>query len=156
MPRFSPPAPFDRLRRDKTYGGYVKKLQHKGHDIQLQFHAETPEELEALLPTALSFWKSRVRWFKAFREYAATELLAELNACLDWGQEDPPLVTAAQIRKLLTVPFCIQFSVDPNDRGRVCFEMEGGEDKQTLQENCFEVFGTLEEGITDGGVVTLL
>jgi hypothetical protein len=150
------PAPFDRLRRDKTYGGYAQKLEHKEHKIKIRFHAETRAELSALLPTALAFWKSRVRWFKAFREYAATELLSELNANLDYGQADFQPVTSAQVRKLLPVPFTVQFLHESDDSDQVVFEMDGGEDQKTLKENCFEIFGTLEEGITSGSVVTLL
>lgn len=147
-------APFDRLRRDKTYGGYTKKLEHKGHEIQLRFIAETGDELQTLLPTAVAFWKSRVRWFKAFREYAATELLALLNANLDYGQADFKPVTAAQVRRLLPAPFTLTFEADGS--GGIFFQMDGGGDKAVLQENCFEVIGTLGDGITDGDVVTLL
>lgn len=156
MPKSAWPAPFDRLRRDNISGGYAQNLEHKGHDIVVRFHAETREELSSLLPVGLAFWKSRVRWFKAFREYAATELLSELNANLDYGQADFQPVTAAQVRKLLPAPFSVQFLRESDDCDQIVFEMDGGEDEETLQENCFEVFGTLEEGITSGGVVTLL
>ncbi len=156
MSKPSTPAPFDRLRRDRTYGGYSQKIEHKGHKIEVRFHAETREELATLLPFALAFWKSRVRWFKAFREYAATELLSLLNANLDYGQDDFKPVTAAQVRKLLPVPFSVQFLHESDDSEEIVFEMDGGEDQDTLQENCFEVFGTLQDGITSGDVVTLL
>jgi hypothetical protein len=156
MPKPGLPPPFDRLRRDKTYGGYSQRLEHKGQKIEVRFHAETRAELEALLPTGLAFWKSRVRWFKAFREYAATELLTLLNANLDYGQDDFQPVTAAQVRKVLPLPFSVQFLRESDDSDQILFEMDGGEDKETLQENCFEVFGTLEDGITEGDVVTLL
>lgn len=156
MPKANFPAPFERLRRDRTYGGYSTKLEHKGHVVVVRLHAENYDELQKLLPTAVAFWKSRVRWFKAFREYVATELRSELNSSLDEGQADFQDVTAAQLRRLLPAPFSVQFAADDDDPDRICFEMDGGEDKATLQENCFEVFGTLQDGITDGDVVTLL
>jgi hypothetical protein len=153
MAKGSASRPFDRLRRDKTYGGYVQTLEHNGHRIQVRFHAESPKELQVLIPTALRFWKSRARWFKAFREYAVTELLAQLNGFLDCGEGDRAHVTAAQLRRLLPTPFSVQFRADS---GKVYFEMDGGEDEDTLQENCFEVLGTLEDGITSGDVVSLI
>jgi hypothetical protein len=129
-------------------------MEHQGHRINVRLHAESPEELQAMLPTALAFWKARVRWFKVFREYAASELLHQLNDVLDDGQKNPPKVTAAQLRKLLAVPFSVQFMLDENVGG-VSFEINGGADRKILKENCFEVFGTLDEGIIDGDVITL-
>ncbi len=156
MAKTRAPAPFDRLRRDKTYGGYAKKLEHRGHTIDVCFDAENDDELQALLPTAQKFWKARVRWFKAFREFCAIELIAELNGILDCGQDNFQKVTAAQLRKLLPVPFGVRFTSQYDDSGEIYFQMDGGEDKATLQENCFCVWGSLDQGIVEGEVVTLL
>ena len=147
-------APFDRLRRDNAYGGYVTKLEHRGQAVRVRLLVETPEQLQALLPAAAAFWKARARWFKAFREYAASELLEELNDNLDCGQDDFRPVTASRLRALLAVPFSV--TLERDDDGQIRFEMSGDGDQLVLQEHCFEVTGTLEEGITDGEVVTLM
>jgi hypothetical protein len=153
MPRSTPPSLFVRIRRDST-DDYVKKLKHGRHVIDVRFVAETKDQLDRLIPTAERFWKGRVRWFKAFREYAATELLELLNGNLDCGEDDPPVVTAGQLRRMLPAPFSITFSEDDDDGGEVRFEMSGGTDKALL-DHCIEVQGTLDDGITDGDVVAL-
>lgn len=150
------PKPFDRLRRDKNTGGYKAGLTHRGYSIWALFPVESRQELDVLLPVAVKFWKSRVQWFKAFRDYAATELLDELNDVLDDGEEDRRKVTAAMVRRVLPVPFSIYFDLDDDGPERVAFEMSGGEDESILEDNCFEVRGTLEDGITSGSVVTLM
>lgn len=152
-PKDAPPAPFDRLRRDCVSGGYGTKVPDRGRTIWVRFQAESRAELQALLPTAVRFWRARARWFKAFREYAARELLDKLNGFLDYGQEDPPVITASQVRKFLKAPFTVEFRRDEDD-GPVYFELSGGED-DALQEHCFEVIGRLDTGIEDGDVRSL-
>lgn len=144
---------FEGIRQDRTYGGYSKSLEHDGRKVVFRIMAESREELVELLPDAEKFWRGRVRWFKAFRDYAASELLDQLHENLDYGQDRPPKFTAAQIRRMLPAPFSIV--LERVDDEEVYLEMSGGEDP-LLQEHCFEVSGTLEEGITDGDVVALL
>jgi hypothetical protein len=152
MNESTPKSPFDRMRRDEEYGGYCKKLVHGNGKVDFRILAESREELENLLPTALKFWRGRVRWFKAFRDYAASELLSQLNENLDDGEDDSPVVSASQLAKLLAAPFSVVVGQD--DDGRIYFEMSGGKGR-VLRGNCLEVSGTLEEGITDGDVVDL-
>jgi hypothetical protein len=148
----TPQSPFERIRRDRTNGGYSTRLMHRDRKIEFRILAESQAELRELLPAAEKFWRTRARWFKSFRDYAATELLSALHDNLDWGQDNPPVFTAGQIRKLLDAPFSVVIGSD--DDGDVYFEMSGGEGK-ALQEHCFEVSGTFADGITDGDVVAL-
>lgn len=145
-------APFDQLRRDRVNGGYSTKVSHRGHTIVVRFDAESKAELEELLPAANRFWRSRARWFKAFREYAVEELLPTLNGFLDSGEDDPRQVTATQLRAVLTMPFTVAFRRDDDDG---CFELSGGDD-DVLQEYCIEASGKLDTGFTDGDVVSLM
>lgn len=149
----APHPPFERMRRDADSGEYRQLVVHEGRKVEVRILAESRDELEALLPAAQKFWKSRARWFKEFREYAANELLDELNGCLDCGEDDPPVITAAALKKMLKAPFSVVLHRDEDD-GLIYFEMSGGED-EALQDNCIEVSGTMDEGITDGEIVTL-
>lgn len=144
--------PFNRLRRDEDGGGYCQTVLHRDRKVEVRILAESNEELRDLLPCALRFWRSRARWFKAFRDYAVDELLSPLNDALDWGQDHPPVVTAGELRRMLPAPFSVVIGRD--DDGQTYFEMSGGADP-ALHEHCLEVSGTQDEGITDGGVVAL-
>ncbi len=155
MAKQKKPAPFDRLRYNREYEQYIVKVEHNGNPLSIRINADSPQALELLLPSAIRFWKARVRWFKAFREYAASELLSELNQILDCGQAGFKKVTAAQVRTLLPVPFSIEFSSSDDDSDDIRFEMAGGEDEVLLDDCVFCVFGTLADGITDGCVETL-
>ena len=149
------PAPFNRLRYNEDFGQYVAKTEHNGNKISLRFNADDPDTLQTLIPLAVRFWKSRVRWFKAFREYAASDLLTDLNDTLDSGQDGFKSVTAAQVRKLLPTPFSVEFTPSDDDIDDIQFEMAGGEDEELLDDCVFQVFGTLGDGITDGSVETM-
>ena len=152
MAGLPPRSLFDRMRRDRSAGGSVASLAHRGCKVQVRVLAESPAELAALLPAAQAFWRARARWFKAFREYAVGELLAPLNDCLDDGAGEPPAVTAAGLRRMLAAPFAVVVGRD--DDGRTYFEMSGGKGR-ALRGHCVEVTGTLDDGITDGDVVAL-
>lgn len=149
-----PPAqpPYNRLRRDQDYGGYCQTLRHRDRKVKVRILAESNEELCDLLPGALRFWRSRARWFKAFREYAVDELLSPLNDALDWGQDNPPVISAGELRRMLPTPFSVV--IERDDDGQFRFEMSGGTDRK-LRDHCLEVSGTLDEGIDDGDVVAL-
>jgi hypothetical protein len=145
-------SPFGRLRRDRDSGGHRQTLVHNDAKVTFRILAETDAELRELLPAAERFWRGRVRWFKAFRDYAVEELLPQLNEYLDDGEGDSRVVTASEFKKALTVPFSVVIGQD--DDGRIYFEMSGGKGK-ALRGHCLEVTGTLDEGITDGDVVSL-
>lgn len=154
MAPFTLPAPFKRIRRDVEYGGYCATLVHRDCKVKFRILAESNKELEALLPKALEFWRSRARWFKAFRDFAVKELLSQLNDNLDDGEDDPPVVTANQLKAMLSVPFSVVIGCDWDDE-RIYFEMSGGKGA-ALHDHCLEVTGTLDRGIEDGDVVALL
>lgn len=146
--------PFDRLRRDRVNGGFSAKVSHQGQTISVRFDAEARDSLEQMLPTAHRFWRARVRWFKAYREYAVEELLPRLNSFLDSGEDNPPRVSPNRLRAILRTPFTIEFRQE-DDGDEVVFELSGGDD-DALQEHCLEAVGTLDAGFTDGDVVSLL
>jgi hypothetical protein len=79
--------------------------------------------------------------------------LSDLNDCLDDGDDDPPVVTAAELKKALAVPFSVVIGCDWDD-GRIYFEMSGGEGA-ALHDQCLEVTGTLDDRVEDGDVVAL-
>jgi hypothetical protein len=154
-PKKSAGSPFDRVKRDGV-DSYETKAKAGGHTISIRFFfAESQEELDVLIRTAKKFWRSRTKWFKAYREFAATELLEMLNGVLDCGEDDPPVVTADQLRKILKLPFSVTFFGRDDDSSEVSFQISGGED-DALQENVIDVSGTLESGLTDGDVYSLL
>ena len=130
MPKY--PAPFERLRYDEDYGHFAKTLRHRGRTVEVRFIADDDDSLSRLFPTAIEFWKARVRWFKAFREYAAMELLSNLNDSLDCGQEDFTPVTADQVRKRLSTPFSVEFTADYDETDDIYFEMAGCESDESV------------------------
>ena len=148
------PAPFDRLRRDRTSGDYSTEVSDRGHEISVRFVVESKEQLQALLPIAVKFWRSRTRWFKAYREYAVEELLTTLNDFLDCGEDDPPVVTAGQLRRSLKVPFSVDFFPPDDDGGDPYFIISGGDD--ALREHCVEATGNLEDGFTEGEITSVV
>lgn len=148
------PAPFEELAFDEDYGQYQVAVDHRGNSVTCCFLTDDKKTLALLVSDAIEFWKKRAEYFKAFREYAAVDLLEELNDTLDCGEGDFKPVTSAQVRKLLPAPFSVRFGFNDGDSD-FYFEMAGGDDEQVLQDCVFSVYGTLEEGIESGEVESM-
>ena len=82
--------------------------EYLGQPVEICFLCSGEETFARLLPFAEKIWKQRNRHFKAFREHAI-ELLEQLNACLDCGEESPPQLTKPQFGELLKVPSGLSF-----------------------------------------------
>lgn len=143
-----------RLKYDKDYQQYIANLVHKDTKIVLRLNCESENQLSQLLPFAEKIWRSRVRHFKSFREYAISELLEQLNGFLDCGEEDPPQVNASQLRQILRLPFSMTFFLDGNDQDILAFEITGGDDDR-LREHCKSVFFDEGGNVADGEVESL-
>lgn len=141
-----------RLKFNRKLEECSTKLQHKGASIEMRFVCESPKSIGALVEFAESVWKGRVRHFKAFREYAVANLLETLNGFLDCGEDDPPQVTAGQLRKILALPFSIRVYADAD--GVLSFELTGGNDER-LCEHALSVFFDADGEPTDGEVEAL-
>jgi hypothetical protein len=149
------PPPFEKLKFDEDYGHYQVSLDHRGHKVTCCFLVDDEETLTHLLPHVLEFWKKRAGYFKAFREYAAVNLLQELNDTIACGQGGFRPATSAQVRKILPAPFSVRFGFN-DDLDDFYFEMAGGEDETILHECVFSAYGTLENGIESGEVESML
>ncbi|MCC9604248.1 DUF2262 domain-containing protein [Stieleria sp. JC731] len=147
-------AVFGKLKCHIKDRSYSVKMDYKGKAIDIRFFCETDDAIERLLPLAEGVWRARVRYFKAFREHAATELLELLNGFLDCGEENPPQVTAAQLRKVLSVPYLIIFMLTGNDYEDEYFEITGG-DSPCLHEHCLVVSFDGDGNISDCDVKSL-
>ena len=143
-----------RLKYEEDYRQYVTNIVHKNAKINLRINCESEDQIEQLLPFAEKIWRGRVRHFKAFREYAANELLDQLNGFLDCGEDDPPQVTASQLRKILKLPFSMTFFLDGNDQDVLAFEISGGDDDR-LCKHCITVYFDEDGNVTDGEAVSL-
>ena len=150
------PPPFEQLKFDEDYDHYhyYISLDHRGHTVVCYFLTNDTDTLTHLTPLASEFWKKRTTYFKAFREYAAGELLDELNDTIDCGQDDFRPATSAQVLKALPAPFSVRFGFN-GDQDSFYFEMAGGEDETVLHDCVFSVYGTLDSGIESGEVETM-
>lgn len=129
-------------------------MTHKDTSITIRFVCKTDDAMDRLLPFAEKIWKGRVRYFKAFREYAVAELLEQLNSFLDCGEDDSPQVTATELRKVLVTPFSITFFESGNDYEMLVCDVSGGDDPR-LHEHCLTVYLDDVGQITDGETVSL-
>ncbi len=147
-------AVFGKLKCHASDRSYSVKMGHKGKEIDTRFFCETDDAIERLLPLAEQVWRQRVRYFKAFREHAVVELLDLLNGFLDCGEEDPPQLSAARLRKILAVPYSIVFMLSGNDYEDELFLITGG-DSPDLHEHCLTVTFNADGQIIDGDAVSL-
>ena len=129
--------------------------RHRGQNIELIFLCSDVEEFERLLPLAEQFWKQRVRHFKTFREYAAIELLEELNGCLDCGQPDPLQYSQNQLRKTLRMPTGLMFYNGSSESDFLCCDVGFGGDKLAEHEY-IRVRIDQNGNVIEGEVATLL
>jgi len=147
-------ATLGRLKYEPDYRQYVTDLVHKGAKINLRLNCESDDQIDRLLPFAEKVWRGRVRHFKAFREFAVSDLLELLNEFLDCGEEDPPQVTVKQLRQMLRTPFSMTFFLDGNDQDILAFEISGGDDYR-LREHCITVYFDEDGNVTNGEAVAL-
>ena len=145
---------FGKLKRHRASQEYSARMMHKGASINVRFVCEAYGAIDRLLPFAEKIWKGRLRYFKAFREYAVAELLEQLNGFLDCGEDDPPQVTAKQLREILATPFSMTFFESGNDYELLVCEISGGDDPR-LHDHCLTVFLDDTGQITDGEAVSL-
>ena len=128
---------------------------HRGQNVEVLFLCIDVQEFRRLLPLAEQFWKQRVRHFKTFREYAAIELLGELNACLDCGQPDPLQFTQNKLRKTLRMPSGLMFYNGGSESDYLCCSVGFGDDK--LMEYEYICVRIDQEGhVIEGEVESLL
>lgn len=145
---------FGKLKSHRGSESYSVAMEHKGKRIDIQFFCEGPDAMDRLLPLAERVWRQRVRYFKAFREHAATDLLDLLNGFLDCGEENPPHVSASRLRKILAVPYSLIFMLSGNDYEDEVFQITGG-DSPDLHEHCLAVTFDADGEIIDGDAVSL-
>lgn len=147
--------PFASIRKDSS-GEYSRKFMQKGKEVTVSFEdAETIAELKLLLPTAKTFWRDRVKWFKRFHDYAIENLLHALNQRKpENGTKD---LTKAEFSKYISVPFSVSFySEDLDDSDEPCrFRISAGEDERMF-DYVVEAHGTIEDGFVTWELVCLL
>ncbi|TWU43554.1 hypothetical protein Poly51_63460 [Rubripirellula tenax] len=154
MPRKITSPVLGALKFHRSDGSYSVAMDHKGAEISLHFLCQTDDAIQRFVPIAERVWKGRVRYFKAFREYAVSNLLDQLNGFLDCGEEDPPQVTASQLRGMLKTPFSITFILSGNEYEDEMFFISGGDDPRLL-DHCLAVYFDSQGNITDGEAVSL-
>ncbi|TWU48487.1 hypothetical protein Poly51_43850 [Rubripirellula tenax] len=147
-------AVFGKLKCHRNDRSYSVATSHKGVRVDIHFFCDTDDAIDRLLPLAEKVWRGRVRYFKAFREYAVTELLELLNGFLDCGEDNPPQVSATKLRKVLAVPYSITFMLSGNDYEDEFFEITGG-DSPCLHEHCLTVSFDGDGRIVDGDARSL-
>ncbi|GAA5509218.1 hypothetical protein [Novipirellula caenicola] len=145
---------FGKLKHHRASQEYSAKMTHKDTSISIHFVCETDGAMDRLLPFGEKIWKGRVRYFKVFREYAVAELLEQLNGFLDCGEDDPPQVTAKELREILAAPFSITFFESGNDYETLVCDISGGDDPR-LHEHCLTVYLDDAGRVTDGEAVSL-
>lgn len=148
------PSFFKGMRQDKDLREYKKTLEHRGNKIVVRFNVDNKSQLQRLVSIADVYWRDRTNWFKQFREYSVEYLLPVLNSRSRTASGTIPPVSPHRLRRILAVPFSIVFSVDNDEDEVVRFSISGG-DNPLLHDRCFEVRGTLEDGLTAGEVVNL-
>ena len=129
--------------------------EHRGESIEILFVCDDEPIFLELLPDAEEFWGKRVQHFKTFQEHAASNLLDELNACLDCGQTDPPQFTRAEFSEILRIPVSLAFEIKcPSSDVATCI-IGGGRDSR-LEHEYVEVLMGMDGVVLNAEVTVLL
>jgi hypothetical protein len=128
------------LNRDVNW--FTAEQRWLGRRVSLNLCATAPAELQALLQTAHSLWKSQDQWNQRIREYAVKSLLSIKNeAWLDDGESE---LTADQFKNSMILE---EVTVYPDGSFDFCHN-----DGDLFAGHLIQIRGSLAEGPTDAGI----
>ncbi|WP_372721648.1 DUF2262 domain-containing protein [Novipirellula sp.] len=143
-----------RLTYNEQFRHYSTQIVHNDATIEVTLNVDTDDGVANMLPLAEQVWKGRSRHIKAFRDYAATQLLDELSKFLLADDEESEPITSKQLQRILRVPSSISFHFERHSKDNVEFCITGP-GSVCLREHCLYVFFAGNGTIKGGEVVRL-
>ncbi|WP_442511768.1 DUF2262 domain-containing protein [Novipirellula sp. SH528] len=147
-------AALGQLTYNEQFRHYGTQIVHNDATIEVTLNVDTDDGIDKMLPLAAQVWKGRSRHIKAFRDYATTQLIDELNEFLVADDERSEPISQKQLQRILRVPFSVTFNFERHSSDNVEFCVAGGT-AECLREHCLYVFFAANGTIKGGEVVRL-
>ena len=142
------------LTYNPQFSHFSTRVVHNRSTIEVVLKADNEDGIEKMLPLAEQIWKGRSRHIKAFRDYATTQLIDELNQFLVADDERSERISRQQLQRILRVPFSVTIHFERYSDDTVEFCLAGG-GADCLREHCLYVFFAADGTVKDGEVVRL-